>query len=367
MILLNARLAEMCSAESNDFRTYPKRLGVREIHDPGLKGRAYILVGNVPADIEFDYIKLDDIRKHSLGADARENLVRYDNFCSILFYQCFGDIKNPISDPNGNIGVFTFGELIGLSKATSRFIIDTHYAQSFPTFGTFAQSYTKAERFAITHGGIYSLFRLDRNAETNRLGYSFGMISKCRLSIRYPVPYKGSQRSGRELFRIRCKMNIPAYQGENPSPTAGIDSFKYDGFVSQRDKYWWQLLFQQRRRMHPNSEDLVLIYIDKTSFLINNRTARWGKILYQDQSKRMAPNYADCLLIKEKGSAIRNLPSPGSFPESIIRADRYFETVPGERPIMRSPYTIDIHRRDSWSPEDRDPVLALLKQSSQSR
>ena len=375
LILLKSAILRFYSEKE----TFPKNLKefsyltdgkwVSGENDKTDKGNIFYIVSQNGEAQHHKKISVENMETHLRGGDILNTEKTYDNFCLELFGNRFETFEKPFSDPNKQLGVFTFGEKMGIDRSTSRFLIDNHYANYFPTYGSFADTAKPTTDFVLQNGGVYSLYRFDNNRKTQSLGYSSGIVTVSRMSIRYPVPYKGDTATGREKFRIRTKLNVPKYlsyddflNGEKP------DFFKYDGYVSQNGSKWWQWLLQCRKLPHKKGdEDLILLYTSNDAELLDNYQLRTGKILYQDQSSALEPTLNNIMLVTHNGYEVikDNLPDYMKytiFNQSALsnKVKSRFDMIPGERKHMRDPYFIDPLNIKSWNPIDELVVPRLM-------
>lgn len=308
----------------------------------------------------YSEILVASLEAHLSGGSARSGILkRYDYFCQEFFPGVSKVSQKPISDPGKDLGVFTFGELIGIERPKARFIIDNHYSTEFPTFGTFADTLSETERTVVKHGGVYSMYRLDDNALTRDLGFPFGVLTKSRISIRYPVPFRSFEDSGKTRYRIRCKLNVPAYESLASSKIPE-QFFRYDGYVSPKGSGWWQWLFQLRKINHRNSEDLIFLYTQSKDTLCSSVPFRAGKIMFQDQSRDMLPTYANVVIAKHDKYRVSATDISDDLKQFMPGLRRYYEMQPGEREDMRSPSFVDLTRQDTWTEMDRMAVELLF-------
>jgi hypothetical protein len=128
---------------------------------------------------------------------------------------------------NDDISVDEFCETIQFHKTLAHAVIDAEHQEYRPTFDIFIKSKIEADDFMNEFGGLYYLYRIEQNqsvAEKLLVPPSKKIISRCTLSIRYPIPYKKIDGA----FHIRCKICVPAYNFDMEN----IGVHKLDGLVS---------------------------------------------------------------------------------------------------------------------------------------
>lgn len=364
LILLHHKLSKLCEQSS--------KIGGRQVE---ILGNKYVIKLNAHENSPYEISKkvLEGNIRGSVPEEATAKL--YDRFVTRLFRKDFNFVRDPISDANKRLSVFEFGNCIGFSRAQSRFILDHSFAAVFPSFSTFSVGNATTRKFAEAHGGVYYLYRLDRNEALRKQGFPLGVVSRADVIVRYPVPYKGLSLTGGKSFRIRCKMNIPEYPDPNeypvpkgyPNLTEDPDFFKYDGFVSKKGSTWWQWLFQSRQGEKRNSEDLILMYSQQKPVRkhINDHglEIRRGKMLYQRQTNNMEPVASEIILTRVPGHRVVQVDAPNEEISSILKesSGRYFETSPPEREAARSPKLFDLHRSRDLDKIDDISIKALLE------
>jgi len=212
-----------------------------------------------------------------------------------------------------DLGVFSFAKIIGLNPLESRYVIDLNYQTHLPGFSSLIMEKATASEFIEEFGGLYYLYRSEKN---DALLEHFGtndVISKAILSIRYPIPHRHTRktkfvrRASRE--RIRAKMVFPLYPTPNHSR---LQIGKYDGFVSPtRDNpdYWQWLL--ELRPSYPNSDsditqDMLLMYSTKPKHhaLASTRIST-ADMFSQSQSGSRSPALSPAVLLKLDNYMIR--------------------------------------------------------------
>lgn len=154
--------------------------------------------------------------------------------------------SGPIS--NSTIQTNEFGIGIGYSRHRIRNILDNSF-QMRPTFHAFAFAKAAAQAHTASYGGAYFVYRMDNFFDNS--GNSHRVLTRCVLSVRYPISYKNSTAQ-----RIRCKLIAPRL-----SESQHVDFYKYDGYFSPgakgADLCTW--LFQQRHEMHDEIRTDVLL------------------------------------------------------------------------------------------------------------
>lgn len=375
IILLQAKILELLSEPDkkpdnlDDNFELTNNSWVCRKNDAAMKADAYVCYHSDERRISYARIRVSDLERYIKGGTATKTLPVFDEFCRELFQGRFNEYTKPISDEARELGVFSFGELIGFTRPEARFLLDNHFASHFPTFSTFSQTLKPTTDFVMDHGGVYSLYRYDQNQATKSLGYPMGVILCCRVSVRYPVPFKHIDSDGRQTYRVRCKLNIPEYvKRDFLYSDADRKTFKCDGYVSLRGKNWWQWLFQIRRIDHRNSNDLILMYTNNKPQSSTGLEYRQAKILYQDQSITLEPTFSEGFLFKHADYHVGKKEIRESIKRSNLpNLDNYFEMNKGEREVLRKPRVVDPMREDMWSGKDnefdfdREPIKLLLE------
>lgn len=274
------------------------------------------------------------------------------------------EVLSPAPFSNDALGVFTFGAAIGFDMPTVRHVIDHAYAGALPTFNAMTMGWAAADRFIGSFGGLYHLYRLDRNEETRAAGHPVGVVVRATLSLRYPVPYKAYQSARKGRCRIRCKLNLPAYDGptrDAPQPKgAPPPCYKYDGYVSPKGPAWWQWLFQSRRVSTPqrNEEDLILFYTEKLKRDLGETDVVRGVMLAQNQATNLVPTVSKILLTRAQGYAVEKIDHGPQRPEQHRASYRL--TPEDERPFMRHKHgLVDLANAADWSESDRRAIEAM--------
>lgn len=320
-----------------------------------------LMEGHDYLGIEISKTKLD---QHLKGRGVSNNSAEtYDIFIRELFLAEFSPFSEPILDQLQEISVFDFGKLIGIPIDQARFIIDYKYAATFPSFSTFSETPKMASKFSRDHGGIYYLYRFDRNQSLRSLGYPLGAVLRSDVVVRYPVPYKGLNLRGKDSYRVRCKMNLPEYERNSDGMHPLL---KYDGYVSKKGSGWWQWLFQLRKIDHQNSEDLILMYSErKPSKSLSKKSGfeiRRGVMLHQSQSTEMEPCTNRVILTRLPGHKIEEAEPPSDVITSVLtrQGDKYFQMNRPERESIRAPKIFDLHKKQDLDPVDLASLEALM-------
>jgi len=267
--------------------------------------------------------------------------------------------NHPISDPENKLPLFRFAEKIGIDAAKARYIIDRQFAHDLPTYSSLTSSTKLACKFVEEFVGVYYLYRHDNISQTSFTNHPQGVLLRCTVSIRYPVPYSPHDSEKYGVSRVRCKINIPSMNSHISKP------FKYDGYVSKKGKNWWHWLLQMRPRGSTNDdqEDLVLMYTEKPKTDAAGHIIACGVMVTQNQDKEMMPTISTICLIKNKDvtleratimSGVNSTPMK-NFPKSL---DTYYKCVPkDEKRIMRDELSIiDLSDSSSWNDLDKIAV-----------
>jgi hypothetical protein len=239
----------------------------------------------------------------------------------------------PSSEPirDRGISVLEFGELLGLEKPHSRYIIDKHYAANFPMFSALEQSNNAALKFCESFAGCFCLYRYDINQEVNFKRFPNGILIRASLSVRYPVPQKPFFADGKGGSSIRTKLNVPSYRDK------GFSLYEYDGLVGiktgrkitkkKSHKKWWTWLFQGRfGDEFKHIEDFILMYTE--AFTDENQRWAQGMMLTQNQDNYNTPTHSYIVLHREPGYTLVQQEGECESP--------YFFVSPDEKEFMGS-------------------------------
>lgn len=275
------------------------------------------------------------------------------------------DITDPISDPEKKLPLFKFAEKIGIDASKARYLIDRQFAHDLPTFSSLTSSNTIACNFVREFGGIYYLYRHDNNMQTRTRKFSQGVLLKCTVSIRYPVPYSplDSERNG--FSRVRCKVNIPSINRQLSEP------FKYDGYVSKKGKKWLHWLLQMRpdrsTNNNDNDDDLVLMYTERPKPDTTGNIVACGIMVTQNQDKDLMPTISTICMIKEKNYKLNEEHVLSGTASASIKklsesSGTYFKGSPeDEKRIMRNKLAvIDLSASSTWNEIDKLAVEKIF-------
>lgn len=321
------------------------------------------------------------LQKHLCGINVSANaLDDYDAFCLSLFDETFKNNETPISGKKDRLGFKKFAQKIGFKNSEANFIVDCHLSKHLLTYNTFSKSIVKSEKLVTEMGGMYSVYRFDKNEATEKLGYPHGLISECRLSVRYPVPFKKTVSLKDDFdYRLRCKMNIPGYPGKKPKGKNEIEpirQFQYDGYVSRVERgrgknKWMHWLFQERPyELAEHSEDLILMHtkpkpLELEPFEDNSITKKYefytGRMSYQDQSVNVIPTMTKILLVKHLERKVeKNSLSSTLEKLEFLHPELFYVPSQEEHPFVHSPRLIDTSNMAKWNALDKLAIPRLL-------
>lgn len=353
IILFHARLQELLCTGATIQRGRVEKSGEG---DP-------IFVLNCGPGNEVKLVKVKDIRKHCATVKPwSKTLEALDPVVTTLFPRGWKH-SAPVSDPKKRIGVFTFARKIGFDRPRARYILDYEYARQLPTFSAVTMERSKANDFVSSFGGLYYLYRHDLNEQTNKRNQPQGVLVRSTVSIRYPVPYAPKRTDKGNITRVRCKINIPSYDG------ISADLHKYDGYVSRGGRHWWNWLLQLRPKIDQRSdtEDLVLMYTEAGNSRREEDAPTMGVMLTQNQEDKLAPTVSTIVLLRDSRYQVdyRKLdrcPPEKRGPDFPEYLSNYYSLVPkDERDFMRKlPKVIDLSKSSRWAHTDRIAVGALF-------
>lgn len=297
--------------------------------------------------------------RKSIVKPNKYTLKKYDREILILFPEQNWTKSNSLTAPfsDNEIGVFKFAETIGFNKERARYIIDCEYASMLPAFSSVVTyRYSVAKDFVSDFGGLYLLYRIDSNNDTQNSNNPLGVVTKATLSIRYPVPFKAFNSEKDGYARIRCKLNIPSFSNPN-------SIYKYDGFVVRKGKYL-QWLFQARHNPSEGHdyEDVILFY---TAMMRNDKETKYlkGTMLSQNQNDKLTPTVSTILLAKEKDSSVKFVKvetnNKGKYPKHL---KQYFQMEPVEEQgfMINNQEVLYPNQSNKWSIKDKNAVKELM-------
>lgn len=314
-----------------------------------------------------DLVEVRELQKQRAQRKPNaETLAALDRVVSLVFPTNPRTLHS-ISDPKRQLDVFSFAVRLGFTASRARYIIDYEYASQLPTYSAVTQSSARAREFCLKHGGLYSLYRHENNNVTRWNNEPHGVVTRSTLSIRYPVPYKAHEADGQGDSRVRCKLNVPGYGKRAPAV------YKYDGYVAS-NRHWSQFLLQGRPGMerNPDSEDLILMYMERFTDADDPTRPRRGVILTQNQDDELNPMVSTVVLIREPGYRVDTFdipepPRPKKKENLAAYYSSYFaiKNTDGvevdEQEFMRSrPRVIGLSDARSWSDTDAIAVQALF-------
>jgi len=357
-MLLYARLAELYNSRK------PLALGEVSIKNEG--ETFFVLEKNGRIVEDFPVSEKTLKRWRTRITPQKDKLLEIDETVIRWFKADWEGNCNPISDPKNKLPLFKFAEKIGIDASKARYVIDRQYAHDLPTYSSLTSSTKLAHDFVEEFGGIYYLYRHDNNAQTALKNYSQGILLRCTVSIRYPVPYAPLDSSKSGVSRVRCKINIPSLNRELSEP------FKYDGYVSKKGKKWWHWLLQMRPDVSKidNQEDLVLMYTEKPRTDTTGHIVTCGVMVTQNQDKDMMPTISNVCIIKDmnynlKRETVLSSPGASSIRKLSKSLDTFYKCYPeDEKKAMRDRIAIiDLSDSSSWNELDKIAVGKIFGES----
>ncbi|GIT93346.1 hypothetical protein JANAI62_37470 [Jannaschia pagri] len=173
------------------------------------------------------------------------------------------EIEHSLNLFDDDVGVMEFGELLGLTRSRCQYAIDMLAGSLGPTFSTFSHDPQIARDLMRRFGGLYAIYRLERNQQVEAHTGQPTALLCATLAIRYRLP--GSKRFSKGLNRVRCKLTLPDYL-EAGRP------LDYDGYITARVAGGvFQMLFEHRTY---SERDLISITTDGP---------KTGQALYPDK------------------------------------------------------------------------------------
>ncbi len=256
-------------------------------------------------------------------------------------------IEHPLTD--SNLGVFSFGQYLGLEKNEVRFIIDEIYATKYPMFRAMSQTKPSAEKFCHQYSGLYRLYRHDLTL-INPEKYPKGFLLSGSIAIRYPITHKPFDSDSQGKKDIRVKLVIPSYSLDND-----IEYYKYDGLLGYDGK-WWSWLFQGRFHTEDSikhSEDIILLYTESPSSHRDDGIY-FGKMLTQNQDEA-TPTASDIILIKE-------IPGQLIEKEGLNGSKYYVNDIEGDESTLMKEKTklVDLNKPETWTENDKIAMRELF-------
>jgi len=253
--------------------------------------------------------------------------------------------SEPISDSE-NLSVSKFGQIIGLTKDESRYVIDKEYAANFPMLRSLSIGPKPAKMFCKEYGGCCSLYRHDQNSVTAERGYPNGVLIRAAVSVRYPVPHKsfGSQSKG--ACNIRAKLNLPSYSHKK------LKTYEYDGLVGHAGSTWWAWMFQGRfGDSNTAIEDLMMMYTGDLQKKTDGITQ--GEMLTQNQDSSNTPTSSNVVLIREPGY---------EFIEKENNERKHYCTMSADEDefMHETPKIINLNAPETWEFNEKKAVSLLL-------
>lgn len=200
-------------SDSNTISFYGVQLGAKSL-DNWAKGTHY---------------QLDAVKDLSRGLVSHFNLRNEDDkrIRSNLF--------------NDNISAKMFGNMIGMSVRESQFFIDQLYGPYIHASSLYTFNSSDARRHIQAHGGLYTIYRVDKNHDTTRT-----TITQIPLSIRSLVATRdgpATLKSKSVKFCIRCKLDILKPESDQAY------AYEYDGYAAPCSDDIWNWHFERRREV----------------------------------------------------------------------------------------------------------------------
>lgn len=159
-----------------------------------------------------------------------------------------------ISDPRNllsrDVTVKEFSAFLGYTNQQAREIIDQAYSELYPTYSIFYSNERASEDIVNRFRSFHLLYRLETGERVKQFTGEEANIVQMPLTVRYML--RGTRPSVSELFRVRCKLNIPSY-------TVNTPCFEYDGLITPQkyDTHYW--LFENRSQ---ENKDLLFMITD---------------------------------------------------------------------------------------------------------
>lgn len=179
------------------------------------------------ADEEYrDSLSVSDGLKSFLGISDQRNLLSRD------------------------VTVKEFSAFLGYTNQQAREIVDQAYSELYPTYSIFYSNERASEDIVNRFRSFHLLYRLEMGERVTQFTGRTNNIVQMPLTVRYML--RGTRPSVSELFRVRCKLNIPSY-------TVNIPCFEYDGLITPQkyDTHYW--LFENRSQ---ENKDLLFMITD---------------------------------------------------------------------------------------------------------
>ena len=288
---------------------------------------------NAPRGVEFPFTGYE-LKQWCTKVKPKElTLQKLDQAVVEFFPKAFKGIEYPVTDER--ITSVEFGSRLEIESAKARYIIDRQYAYDLPSFNSLTGKHSQLTKFVAKNGGVFRLYRHDFNNFTKK-EFPLGVLLRSTLSIRYPVPYGNYSTQVTDLYRVRCKLNIPNYNGRE----FRSEYFKYDGYVTEKKgSGWWHWLFQGRggdkQHVNDESDDLILMYTKARKTQDGLKTYS-GVMLTQTQEKSLVPTLSKVFLVKMPGYAMQEqkLYSAINPRTDRAKANLFYKMVPDEAGFM---------------------------------
>lgn len=218
----------------------------------------------------------------------------------------------PVDDPitNDDFDVLDFGKSLGITEDRARYVIDSYFACHLPNYSALTQAEPEANAFIEQFGGLYYLYRYDRNSALPSVPIEHsGIVIRAGISVRYPLPFTTlvSKRGKRRRWRrVRCKLVAPLYITSKPKKRTA--SYEYDGFVSPAlGGHFMHWLLDSRgypsragQHMQQRYKDVALMYSESPKPMNGSGgkfTVAIGTLLTQNQANKFVPAASTIVLI----------------------------------------------------------------------
>jgi hypothetical protein len=311
-------------------------------------------VPSVTKPVSIDIELLEDHRATVVPTSVVARQI--DQFVVAVFANGRSDVTYPIHDPQRTTSVYDFAALVGISHSRARYIVDHTHASFLPTYSAVTQKKAESSRFVKDFGGLYTLYRHDRNAITQDKGYALGVLVRCALSIRYPLPYKPAKSEKQGRSRIRCRLTIPNYS----EPGEGKYHY-YDGSVGISNPRWLQFLFQRRPEESRRNamEDLILMYTNVPDLEADAKSPSCEGVMLtqnQDHAARFMPSVSSVVIMRN--TEYKVVENKGAKPEYL---EPPFQLVPDQEHefVDKTTKILDLTAASEWDDQDRAAILAL--------
>lgn len=162
------------------------------------------------------------------------------------------DERNLLSN---QVNIKEFAHFLGYSVEQGREIIDQAYSELYPAYSIFYSDQRAAGDIVDRFQALHLLYRIETGTRVRQFTGGESNIVQMPLTVRYLL--RGTKPTTTDLYRVRCKLNIPSY-------TASTPFFEYDGYITlQRyDTHYW--LFENRSQ---ENKDLIFMITDSLQII----------------------------------------------------------------------------------------------------